>query len=30
MIAVWGPGHGAPGLVANAYLEGTYAETSRT
>ena len=26
MIAVWGPGHGAPGLVANAYLEGTYGE----
>ena len=26
MIAVWGPGHGAPGLVANAYLEGTYSE----
>jgi xylulose-5-phosphate/fructose-6-phosphate phosphoketolase len=26
MIAIWGPGHGAPGLVANAYLEGTYSE----
>ena len=26
MIAVWGPGHGASGLVANAYLEGTYGE----
>ena len=26
MIGVWGPGHGAPGLVANAYLEGTYSE----
>ena len=26
MIGVWGPGHGAPGLVANAYLEGTYGE----
>ncbi|MCX4194139.1 phosphoketolase family protein [Methylobacterium organophilum] len=26
MIAVWGPGHGAPGLVANAYLEGSYSE----
>ncbi|MGV7032682.1 phosphoketolase family protein [Methylobacterium symbioticum] len=26
MVAVWGPGHGAPGLVANAYLEGTYGE----
>ena len=24
---VTGPGHGGPGLVANAYLEGTYAET---
>ena len=27
MIYVTGPGHGGPGLVANAYLEGTYAET---
>ncbi len=27
VMAVWGPGHGAPGLVANAYLEGTYSET---
>lgn len=26
VMAVWGPGHGAPGLVANAYLEGTYSE----
>ncbi|MGH1590352.1 phosphoketolase family protein [Methylobacterium phyllosphaerae] len=26
LMAVWGPGHGAPGLVANAYLEGTYSE----
>ena len=26
-IYVTGPGHGGPGLVANAYLEGTYAET---
>ena len=26
MMAVWGPGHGAPGLVANAWLEGTYGE----
>jgi xylulose-5-phosphate/fructose-6-phosphate phosphoketolase len=25
-IYVTGPGHGGPGLVANAYLEGTYAE----
>ncbi|HEY8300668.1 MAG TPA: phosphoketolase family protein [Jatrophihabitans sp.] len=24
---VTGPGHGGPGLVANAYLEGTYSET---
>ena len=24
---VTGPGHGGPGLVANAYLEGTYTET---
>ncbi len=26
-IYVAGPGHGGPGLVANAYLEGTYSET---
>ena len=26
MIYVTGPGHGGPGLVANAWLEGTYAE----
>jgi len=26
-IYVTGPGHGGPGLVANAYLEGTYSET---
>src|SRR5712692_7603879 len=25
-IYVTGPGHGAPGVVANAYLEGTYSE----
>src|SRR5215210_4492070 len=25
-IYVCGPGHGGPGVVANAYLEGTYAE----
>jgi xylulose-5-phosphate/fructose-6-phosphate phosphoketolase len=25
-IFIAGPGHGAPGLVANAYLEGTYSE----
>ena len=24
MIYVVGPGHGGPGIVANAYLEGTY------
>ena len=27
MIYIAGPGHGGPGLVANAYLEGTYTET---
>jgi xylulose-5-phosphate/fructose-6-phosphate phosphoketolase len=27
MIYVAGPGHGGPGLVANAYLEGVYSET---
>lgn len=26
MIAVIGPGHGGPGLVANTYLEGSYTE----
>jgi xylulose-5-phosphate/fructose-6-phosphate phosphoketolase len=26
MIFVTGPGHGGPGLLANAYLEGTYSE----
>lgn len=26
IIYVTGPGHGGPGLVANAYLEGTYSE----
>ncbi len=26
VIYVTGPGHGAPGLVANVYLEGTYSE----
>jgi xylulose-5-phosphate/fructose-6-phosphate phosphoketolase len=25
-ITITGPGHGGPGLVANAYLEGTYSE----
>jgi xylulose-5-phosphate/fructose-6-phosphate phosphoketolase len=27
MIYIIGPGHGGPGLVASAYLEGTYTET---
>ena len=26
VLYVTGPGHGGPGLVANAYLEGTYTE----
>jgi xylulose-5-phosphate/fructose-6-phosphate phosphoketolase len=26
MLFITGPGHGGPGLVANAYLEGTYTE----
>jgi len=26
VVNVTGPGHGGPGIVANAYLEGTYAE----
>jgi xylulose-5-phosphate/fructose-6-phosphate phosphoketolase len=26
VIYVCGPGHGGPGMVANAYLEGTYTE----
>ena len=26
VLSVTGPGHGGPGLVANAYLEGTYSE----
>src|SRR6266540_436852 len=26
VVYVTGPGHGGPGLVANAYLEGTYSE----
>jgi xylulose-5-phosphate/fructose-6-phosphate phosphoketolase len=26
MINITGPGHGAPGIVANTYLEGTYSE----
>ncbi|HWO72446.1 MAG TPA: phosphoketolase family protein [Dehalococcoidia bacterium] len=28
-IYVIGPGHGAPGIVANTYLEGTFSETYR-
>ncbi|MDO8586230.1 MAG: phosphoketolase family protein [Armatimonadota bacterium] len=27
VIYVTGPGHGAPGVIANVYLEGTYSET---
>jgi xylulose-5-phosphate/fructose-6-phosphate phosphoketolase len=30
VIYVTGPGHGGPGLVANAYLEGTYSEVYPT
>jgi xylulose-5-phosphate/fructose-6-phosphate phosphoketolase len=30
VINVTGPGHGGPGLVANAYLEGTYSEVYPT
>ena len=30
MIYIAGPGHGGPGLVANAYLEGTYSEVYPT
>jgi xylulose-5-phosphate/fructose-6-phosphate phosphoketolase len=30
MLYVTGPGHGGPGLVANAYLEGTYTEVYPT
>jgi xylulose-5-phosphate/fructose-6-phosphate phosphoketolase len=26
LIYITGPGHGGPGLIANAYLEGTYSE----
>jgi xylulose-5-phosphate/fructose-6-phosphate phosphoketolase len=26
MMYITGPGQGGPGLVANAYLEGTYSE----
>jgi len=30
MIYIAGPGHGGPGIVANAYLEGTYSEVYPT
>ncbi len=30
MIYIAGPGHGGPGMVANAYLEGTYTEVYPT
>ncbi len=30
IINITGPGHGGPGLVANAYLEGTYSEVYPT
>jgi xylulose-5-phosphate/fructose-6-phosphate phosphoketolase len=30
MIYIAGPGHGGPGIVANAYLEGTYTEVYPT
>ncbi|MGV0723997.1 phosphoketolase family protein [Mycolicibacterium elephantis] len=30
VIYITGPGHGGPGLVANAYLEGTYTEVYST
>ncbi|BDM68817.1 putative phosphoketolase [Streptomyces nigrescens] len=26
-LCVWGPGHGGPAVVANSWLDGTYAET---
>jgi xylulose-5-phosphate/fructose-6-phosphate phosphoketolase len=29
LVNVTGPGHGGPGIVANAYLEGTYSELYR-
>ena len=29
MVYITGPGHGGPGLVANAYLEGTYSGLSQ-
>lgn len=29
VIYITGPGHGGPGLVANAYLEGTYKHSAR-
>ena len=30
VIYIAGPGHGGPGMVANAYLEGTYSRSIRT
>lgn len=30
ILNITGPGHGGPGLVANAYLEGTYSEVYHT
>jgi xylulose-5-phosphate/fructose-6-phosphate phosphoketolase len=30
IMSITGPGHGGPGLVANAYLEGTYSEVYPT
>lgn len=29
-LAVWGPGHGGPAVLANAWLEGTYCRPTRT
>jgi phosphoketolase len=26
VLFITGPGHGVPGIIANAYLEGTYSE----
>src|SRR3972149_9978742 len=30
VIYIAGPGHGGPGMVANAYLEGTYSQVYNT
>ncbi|MCB5163879.1 phosphoketolase family protein [Streptomyces bambusae] len=27
LLCVWGPGHGAPAVLANAWLDGTYSQT---